>query len=177
MVEDKLYIAWAAGFFEGEGCFYIHKDKPRHNGTRKLRLYASMCQKGEEGKVLLIKFKNIVHAGKVYKDGVDMYIWKTTIDREVDHVFKLLHEFLGSRRTRTFMKLKQQVINQPKHIKQKKLICNMGHIMSIAGQRKDGTCIICNREYQRNWYHKKKKLTDIEKHVNLNKSIKENGDV
>jgi hypothetical protein len=50
-------FAWAAGFFEGEGCFYAHYYKARVNGTRVFRTAASLVQK-DRG--LLVHFKRVV---------------------------------------------------------------------------------------------------------------------
>lgn len=152
-------IAWAGGFFEGEGCFYAHYHKPRQDGSKVFRTQASMNQKGEQGKLLLEQFQRTVRCGVVYPDG-DMFVWKTTKNGEAKQVFEILRPYLGERRQQSFLDLdareNNQVFNPPKP---PRTHCKEGHDLDEVGRRKDGTCAECDRAYKRNWYHENKETT------------------
>jgi hypothetical protein len=104
MAMSSEALAWAAGFFEGEGCFFASYYRPREDGSRIYRTSASVTQKDEE---LLLQFKDIVGFGTVYADGQDdgMYVWKTTQVGQAAKLFDLLHQWLGQRRTNRFHEL------------------------------------------------------------------------
>jgi hypothetical protein len=59
---DKIKLAWAAGFFDGEGCTLLHKDR-RWNGKGQLML---MINQLAVNRTVLYKFKNIVGVGDIY---------------------------------------------------------------------------------------------------------------
>jgi len=155
-------IAWAGGFFEGEGCFYAHYGAPREDGSKVYRTHASLCQKSEH---LLIEFKNVVKCGSVYKDN-DIYVWKTNRVGEAEKVFNLLRPYLGERRQRRFLELHSgetaQVFNPPKP---PRTHCKKNHDLSIVGRRPDGTCAECDRKYKRDWYHKKQTNQKADDHA------------
>jgi len=70
----KIELAWAAGFYDGEGstCCSIN------NGNPHTRLALSIGQKNYRGKIsdTLIRFKLAVGGGKIYK--------KTRIGKEIN---------------------------------------------------------------------------------------------
>lgn len=146
-------LAWAGGFFEGEGCFYAHYYTPRENGSRVYRTQASLSQK-DEG--LLNQFCHVVKCGLVYQDD-DIWVWKTTKVGEAAQVFHLLRPYLGKRRQRRFLELdageKLQVFRPPKP---PRTHCSKGHDLDEVGRRKDGVCAECDRQYKREYYHKHK---------------------
>lgn len=154
---SAINLAWAGGFFEGEGCFYTHKGKPRFNGTALMTASASLVQKGLQGKVLLEQFQNVTKLGFIYhqKKG-DMYIWKISKNEEVEILFNLLRPYLGERRQKKYLEIKHKVQTQGKHKRTLKSKCKKGHLYSEVGQQKDNTCKLCNSIYQKAWYHKHK---------------------
>jgi hypothetical protein len=92
--EEELEIAWAAGLFEGEGCFY--------SGETDLR-----AQMGLSDLDVLNRFDEIVGVGVIYgpyqyqyKDGFKRkrrWVWMATAD-DARVVFELLRPWLGKRR-------------------------------------------------------------------------------
>lgn len=148
-------IAWAAGFFEGEGCFYAHYYRPREDGSRVMRVHASLAQKDRR---LLTRFQQIVGFGSICTEkqsGVSA--WKTSRRGEAAKLFELLKTQLGERRTERFTALHQQEQEQifrPK--KPARAFCAQDHDLSKVGRRSDGTCAECDRAYKRQWYHEHK---------------------
>ena len=93
-------VAWAAGFFEGEGCFYAHKGRPRKDGTYRITFQASLSQKGDNGEQLLRKFAEIVGCGLIYhtRGPKDMWIWKADNRADAVSVLHTLKSWLSPRR-------------------------------------------------------------------------------
>jgi len=101
-------IAWAAGFFEGEGCWNLYTQR---NGSKTVR--ASLGQKGVNGKELLDKFLQIAGVGKIYKNsprtnGTIMYYWFTSKIGDAEKVFNVLSPWLSKTRTAKFNTLNKQ---------------------------------------------------------------------
>lgn len=82
-------IAWAAGFFDGEGCFTLYNN----------RTVATITQAHRE---VLDRFCTIVGVGKVhgpygpFGHRQPVYMWRATSRSDFDHVVQLLHPWLGS---------------------------------------------------------------------------------
>lgn len=102
-------IAWAAGFFEGEGC-WTYSSRWGDRGVVR----AGLGQKGENGLALLEKFKSIVGVGTIIKrngkTNNDMYYWSTNKLNEAEIVFNLLKDWLSSRRINRFAELNNKQI-------------------------------------------------------------------
>ena len=92
----KEKLAWAAGFFDGEGCFYVRTE--RKNGL--VRKYVCACVVQTE-KSILDKFQQIVGCGKVYTKTVKhkryKKAWTLQFQRmdDVTKLVKLLWTWLG----------------------------------------------------------------------------------
>lgn len=116
-------LAWAGGFFEGEGCFYAHWYSPRIDGIKICRTHASLVQKDRS---LLEQFKNVVKCGIINKYNLkDVYIWETSKVGNAKKVFDILRPWLGARRQKTFMSLYEKEQKQILHpLKQK---CKNNH--------------------------------------------------
>lgn len=161
-------LAWAGGFFEGEGCFYAHWYKPRLDGSKTFRVSASLTQK-DRG--LLEEFKNVVKCGVVYNDGGRIYVWKTSHIGEPKKVFDLLRPWLGERRQTKFKALYEK--EQKQIFRPKKLKCGNNHKYIegsyIMREYRDGAkyrlCLKC-RKINNN----RKRAREIEK-------MESNGDV
>lgn len=94
-------LAWAGGFFEGEGCFYAHWYKPRKDGSRIYRTNATLVQNDLN---LLEQFKNVVKCGIIYNEK-NHYVWKCSKSEECKKMFDSLRPWLGSRRQNRFSEL------------------------------------------------------------------------
>lgn len=140
-------LAWAAGFFEGEGCFYAAHNKPRLDGSKIYRTHASLSQKGIE---LLEQFKNIVGFGVVYKDG-EVHIWKTTRVGEASKILEWLRPWLSRRRIERAEELLGKENLQVFRPLSK--TCSKGHEFTpentIEHEGRSGR--ICRNEYARLW--------------------------
>lgn len=64
-LDYKINIAWAVGFYDGEGSITCTSN----NGRKYQRLQISIGQKDHDGKIAdtLVKFKNIVKCGYIYQ--------------------------------------------------------------------------------------------------------------
>jgi hypothetical protein len=86
---SKLDIAWAAGFYEGEGCIYTPK---KHLGTQ-----LSVAQKESEcleRLQMIFRFGTIDPPGK----GNTCYRWRVTSFERVQAVIAMLWPWLSERR-------------------------------------------------------------------------------
>lgn len=102
MVTKESQIAWAAGLFEGEGCF-THDLSPQANGSERLRLHCAISMTDHD---ILIRFQEIVGVGLVHPKPVlrdanrkPQWRWSTSKYSDFVTVFKLLEPWLGPRRT------------------------------------------------------------------------------
>lgn len=93
-------VAWAAGLFEGEGCFSFRRD-PRYNYSQWT---AKLSMKDED---IVRRFHAVVGVGTVtYADPpswrraghVPMWLWRVGSREGVRHVVDLLSPLLGARR-------------------------------------------------------------------------------
>lgn len=62
MPYKQTELAWAAGFFDGEGCTTAHYGYGKQRLAPRMRL----TQSGEQGIVLLHRFRKALGLGKVY---------------------------------------------------------------------------------------------------------------
>jgi len=145
-------LAWAGGFFEGEGCFYASYYKQKENGTKNFRTHATLVQKD---KGLLEEFMNVVKCGKI-DSGNDKgcYSWFTSKVGEAEKVFNLLRPYLGQRRQERFLYLNEKEHEQT-FGKELKLTCKRDHFYTeeTTRFRKDKitgkwsrVCKICAKE-------------------------------
>lgn len=63
-MERNEQLAWAAGFFDGEGCFTASPGQANRQGVQRRYLKLQVAQKNPE---LLYKFKDIFGYGEVYR--------------------------------------------------------------------------------------------------------------
>lgn len=95
----KLDLAWAAGLFEGEGCFTISTDW-RHGGTQHF------CAKlGMTDEDVVRRFAKVMGIGTVIvvaprnpKHSVQ-WLWKVTKLKDVENIYNKLVNQFGKRRT------------------------------------------------------------------------------
>ncbi len=93
MEYNPLDLAWAAGFFEGEGTTSVLK--AQRDKYAYLRM--SVSQKDPE---LLYKFQNIFKVGKVYKNKRGVHSWDCYRQSEVFVVLEALLPYFGSQKTK-----------------------------------------------------------------------------
>ena len=99
-------LAWAAGFFDGEGCTSYH-------ASRKQKFYPRLrvVQCGEFGELLLRRFQRSVQMGKVYgpyKPIKDYYLprWIFQVSGpQVREVLRLLWPWLSEVKKRQALKV------------------------------------------------------------------------
>ncbi len=96
-------LAWAAGLFEGEGCF----SPRRPNGKQSMHLYAAIASTDED---VVLRFAEIVGVGNVVKlrkrlpHHKDAWRWSVNGDT-VERVYDLLSPWLGKRRKARYAEL------------------------------------------------------------------------
>jgi len=96
-------IAWAAGLFEGEGCFFACDKYERKTGTTR-RVTCAMLSTSDLD--VLKRFQAIVGVGgffqvKEHRKGTYKPLWRWQVQSHsgVEHVGELLRPWLGQRRT------------------------------------------------------------------------------
>jgi hypothetical protein len=98
MKSSKVNLAWAAGFFDGEGSTCCSNN----NGHRHTRLQLSIGQKNYKNDTAdtLVRFKNIFKCGKIYKKNIigkeiNQKQFYVTIATDVKKIIKLMYPFLS----------------------------------------------------------------------------------
>jgi hypothetical protein len=95
---DRHELAWAAGFFDGEGW----ANAVAHTGRRTRQPHAQINQSDDEGiPVALQRFRNAVGVGRIAgperKPGrIDRYWWIASSRSDIAKVWRLLDPWLGS---------------------------------------------------------------------------------
>lgn len=93
----RTQIAWAAGLFEGEGCFTIHANKKTGRNYPRASLASS-------DRDIVLRFAKIIGGGIIDRQAPTGYgikhLWRWTICgyAKVKHVGDLFAEWLGERR-------------------------------------------------------------------------------
>lgn len=89
-------IAWAAGFFDGEGCIGFYRDKK----TRSGRLRVSVTQAGKQGRSTMLHFASVVGSRyylerRTHLDDVRRPCWKMAwSDSRAIEVLQVLRPYL-----------------------------------------------------------------------------------
>src|ERR1700691_3962032 len=100
MTRDNA-LAWAAGLFEGEGCFSVGHGNP----------FAQLAMTDRD---IVERFHSIMGVGKIYTQtnrtpagnlGKTTYIWRAQNIPAFIHVAELLAPFLGERRHARLMEV------------------------------------------------------------------------
>lgn len=95
-------LAWAAGFFDGEGTICLHTAK--WNGVKGEVTYpclkVSVCQSGSFALELLTRFQNAVGVGRiygprVYKNNLPRWDWNACGFEESQNAIVALWKYLG----------------------------------------------------------------------------------
>jgi hypothetical protein len=90
-------LAWAAGFFDGEGCFYAYKLYKRKDGTNLMMFRANLVQKD---RTLIDRFCEVIGplGSMGHKPTNDCWHWSTTRKGEAEVLFNMLKPWLSQRR-------------------------------------------------------------------------------
>jgi hypothetical protein len=93
---SETELAWAAGFFDGEGCARLSKSKTK-KGKIYFSLQLSVAQKDERP---LHRFGSAVRCGDVFGPygrvvGCSMFYWRTTNVDGFERVVSLLWPYLS----------------------------------------------------------------------------------
>ena len=114
---NRENLAWAAGLFEGEGCFTAWKSYKRKDGKTRIYLRASMSSTDKD---VLEKFVATVGIGKVYnhRDGTVMShpavktqkpSWQWSVSgKQAVEVGEMLLPWLGKRRSETYLTISRR---------------------------------------------------------------------
>lgn len=97
---DNIELAWAAGFYDGEGCTSVSTRKK--NGLKQLFLVVTQC--GDYAPELLTRFQQAVEAGsvsrvrakKLKESYLDQYRWQCGAYEVCQHVMTQLWPYLGT---------------------------------------------------------------------------------
>jgi hypothetical protein len=138
---DHEELAWAAGLFEGEGCFSVLKDG---RGPQ-----ASLSMVDQE---IVEKFADIVGAGKIYPyhkpPYQPVYKWQSGDFEQFQHVVCVLWPWLGRRRKEK-AKFVHKLACSRKMGKWKQL-CKRGHDLGpYMGRGTERKCKVCVRAYSK----------------------------
>jgi len=100
---NREELAWAAGFFDGEGSTYVHRSSPHAPKKRTPKVRLSIGQNDPE---VLLRFRDAVGHGVVYgpyardySGGVKIHWrYRTNDPSDALTVIKLLWPWLGSKK-------------------------------------------------------------------------------
>lgn len=100
-------LAWAAGFYDGEGSSSMYIPRQRRTARRQIQV----SQSGRGGIVppALVQFREIVGEGNVtgpYRDS--LYYWKTTRMETIDAVARGLWPYLGAGKREQFVSMTER---------------------------------------------------------------------
>ena len=96
MIYNKIELAWAAGFFDGEGSVYT---------TKQPQILACVYQNTPEP---LERFREVVGFGKIYGPyqtaTMPRYYWQVGTFGEAQQTFVLLYPYIGFQKREQFLK-------------------------------------------------------------------------
>jgi len=117
MLANVADFAWAAGFFEGEGCIII---RPHSHCPSSISTQLTLTQKGTETDPpdVLVRFAKMFPHGKIYREkGRDL--WRYTISKKwyVKAALKSMLPWLGERRSDRAHECIRAIMNAPYLVK------------------------------------------------------------
>ena len=110
-------FAWAAGFFEGEGCINcIPSTQAKRHGYNSMTTQITLTQKGSDTDPpdVLVKFANLFPGGKIYREK-GRAIWRYTVSRKslVKTYLKTMLPWLGERRSERAHECIRAIMSSP----------------------------------------------------------------
>uniref|UniRef100_A0A6M3L357 Putative homing endonuclease n=1 Tax=viral metagenome TaxID=1070528 RepID=A0A6M3L357_9ZZZZ len=153
-IPTERNLAWAAGFFEGEGSFFVAYQVPRKDGSKIFHTHASLTQKDED---LLNQFRNIVGFGVICNSSKNVKAWKTTKVGEASKLLEWFRPWLSNRRIDKAENLLHEENLQI--LRPLSKVCLNGHEYTVENTiqyegRKGRICRICNNNYAKMWRSK-----------------------
>lgn len=118
MIENEQ-IAWAAGLFEGEGCFFVNAIK---NDGKIYKYPCAMIKMTDED--VIRRFATVIGFGKVWfrktkiKHHKDLWWWRCHGSKETNILFEMFKPYLCSRRHRTAIDILENntpIRSEPEH--------------------------------------------------------------
>lgn len=114
-------LAWAAGFFEGEGCIECcPTTQSKRHGYDSFCTRLTLSQKGTETDPpdVLVRFANLLKGGKIYKEK-DRDMWRYVICKKwyVKAALKSMLPWLGERRSAKAHECIQAIMSSPYKLK------------------------------------------------------------
>lgn len=145
---NKENLAWAAGFFDGEGCTSIKKKKSQINFRA---VVISMSQKDER---VLNKWYKIFHFG--YYDDVQtkygpMWRWNTTTFEQAQYVMCLLWPWLGEVKKEQYERVVKEYLNNRKNVKKVNKIPQHGSHRMYYLKCRCRPCVDFHNNYMREY--------------------------
>lgn len=110
-------IAWAAGFYDGEGTAgcYPNKDKISGRTYHKITMSVSQCDTG-----VLVKFLSAVNVGNIYgpfhtknPKRSNLWQWRVTNLEDIQQAYDLLEPYIGTIKKAQLLKAMQDFDNRP----------------------------------------------------------------
>ena len=114
-------LAWAAGFFEGEGHIRVDPQTAKKTkGYNSIATQITLTQKGTATAPpdVLVKFADLFPGGKIYREkGRDL--WRYTISKKwyVKAALKSMLPWLGQRRSEKAHECIRAILNSPYKVK------------------------------------------------------------
>lgn len=162
MEREPLEVAWAAGLFEGEGCFTLTVgNRP---GSRRVA-----ARVGSTDRDVIERFARIIGFGHVnlkraHKEGhKDLYEWSTQAAPSVRDFIELVRPYLGRRRREKAEEVYAAALKINPH-NGEATHCRNGHeytpentaVEKLRGGKTTRRCRICRRGDARRWEAKRR---------------------
>ncbi len=142
---QRLEVAWAAGFMDGEGCFGVARAGKRVHGPDWYRVRASATQHGAPRVIpaVLLRLQRLL-GGRIERHGeIDDFKWVAEGETNVEKALRMLEPFLGEIKTadahRALAAFHAQV-----RLKGDTTHCVRGHEYSYSAMRGGRMRRICN---------------------------------
>jgi hypothetical protein len=121
MLAKTLDYAWAAGFFDGEGCIRVDKQsRAKSHGYNSTCTQITLTQKGTDTEPpdILVKFANLFPGGKIYREK-GRALWRYTISKKwyVKAALKSMLPWFGERRSAKAHECIRAIMNSPYKVK------------------------------------------------------------
>lgn len=119
-LERDVEMAWAAGLWEGEGCFFLRKHF-NHQGRGKDYVYAGASIASTD-KDVIDRFNEVIglsvnvrrQGSKKRKESwKPLYVWYVSGVDQVEHLYNLLAPWLGKRRRERAEEVLEEAKNAP----------------------------------------------------------------
>jgi hypothetical protein len=132
---NTIDIAWAAGFIEGEGCFYCGKTPSNHG-----RVSVSATQKEIEP---LLRLKRIF-GGSIHTRPTGISVWQVA-SRLAAQTMMTIYILMSERRKKKIVECLDLWKTMRGRRSNGSRICTSGHDTTKYGLTSDGRCVLCRK--------------------------------